>query len=190
MAAFLADPGPVLNGRRDLNGCTVLGCRYGSSGLGLCMRHRHAFTASGHPDPTVWAEAAPATDPAGQLSCTLPFCSLWIEHERNPFCKAHQTRWRMQGCPDVEAFIQRCLLAGRDRIDYGGLPPLLKAALAILHWDFWWWYLLHDRLSPGENLLLATAWLALGLGSLGWGLRGTLRAGGATRQRGMLRELV
>jgi integrase len=129
MAAFLADPGPVLNGRRDLTGCTVLGCRYGSSGLGLCMRHRHAFTASGHPDPTVWAEAAPATDPAGQLSCTLPFCSLWIEHERNPFCKAHQTRWRMQGCPDVEAFIQRCLLAGRDRIDYGGLPPLLKLEL-------------------------------------------------------------
>ena len=31
----------------------------------------------------------------------------------------------MQGCPEVEAFIERCLLAGRDRIDYRGLTPQL-----------------------------------------------------------------
>lgn len=79
------------------------------------------------------------------------------------------------------------------------VAPMPRGAFAIRHWmgdhrmshwDFWWWYLLHDRLSPGENLLLAAAWLALGLGSLGWGLRGILRAGGATRRRGMLREPV
>jgi len=29
----------------------------------------------------------------------------------------------------VETFIQRCLLAGRDRIDFSGLPPLLKLEL-------------------------------------------------------------
>ena len=120
MATFLADPGPPLNGRRDLTGCTVRGCRYGSSGLGLCMRHRSAFASSGHPDPAVWAARTSPAEPTGRASCGLPFCSLWIENEHNRFCKAHQTRWRMQGCPEVEAFIERCLLAGRDRIDYRG----------------------------------------------------------------------
>lgn len=125
MATFLADPGPPLNGRRDLTGCTVRGCRYGSSGLGLCMRHRSAFASSGHPDPAVWAARTSPAEPTGRASCGLPFCSLWIENEHNRFCKAHQTRWRMQGCPEVEAFIERCLLAGRDRIDYRGLTPQL-----------------------------------------------------------------
>jgi len=32
----------------------------------------------------------------------------------------------MQGRPEVEAFIARCLVAGRDRIDFSGLPPQLK----------------------------------------------------------------
>lgn len=126
LAEFLTDPGPVLNGRRDLTGCTVPGCRYGSSGRGLCMRHRSAWTTSGHGDPATWAATALAADPAGRRICGLPFCSLWIESEQNLFCKAHQTRWRMQGHPEVEAFTSRCLLAGRDRIDFSGLPPLLK----------------------------------------------------------------
>jgi hypothetical protein len=42
MAVFLADPGPTLNGRRDLTACSVTGCRYGSNGFGLCTRHRTA----------------------------------------------------------------------------------------------------------------------------------------------------
>lgn len=129
LAEFLTDPGPPLNGRRDLTGCTVPGCRYGSSGLGLCMRHRSAWTTSGHPDPVAWAAAMVAPDPTGRRSCGLPFCSLWIDSERNRFCKAHETRWRMQGRPDVEGFISRCLLTGRDRIDFSGLPPLLKLEL-------------------------------------------------------------
>jgi len=129
LAAFLTDPGAPVNGRRDLTGCTVPGCRYGSSGLGLCMRHRSSWTISGHPDPITWAATAPAADPAGRTICGLPFCSLWIESERNLFCKAHETRWRMQGRPEVEEFIARCLLAGRDRIDFSGLPPQLKLEL-------------------------------------------------------------
>lgn len=129
MAAFLADPGPPLNGRRDLTGCTVTGCRYGSSGFGLCMRHRSAFTASGHPDPAAWANSVPGADSTGRTTCALPFCSLWTEHQPNRFCRAHQTRWRMQGGPDVEAFIERCLLTGRDRIDYSSLAPQLKLEL-------------------------------------------------------------
>jgi hypothetical protein len=40
----------------------------------------------------------------------------------------------------------------------------------IHHWDFWWWYLLHDRLSITSNLLLSGIWLVAALGSGGWGL--------------------
>jgi len=39
LAGFLADAGTALNGRRGLSHCTVAGCRFGSSGFGLCMRH-------------------------------------------------------------------------------------------------------------------------------------------------------
>lgn len=129
LAMFLADPGRPVNGRRELTGCTVPGCRCGSSGFGLCMRHRSAWTTSGHPDPVIWAAAAVAADPAGRTTCRLPFCSLWIESPRNLFCKAHETRWRQLGRPEVESFISRCLLAGRDRIDFSGLPPLPKFEL-------------------------------------------------------------
>jgi len=38
------------------------------------------------------------------------------------------------------------------------------------HWDFWWWFLLHDRLSIGSNLLLAGIWLVAALGAGGWDL--------------------
>ena len=39
------------------------------------------------------------------------------------FCRAHETRWRMQGRPEVEGFIARCLLPGRDRIDFSEQSP-------------------------------------------------------------------
>ena len=129
LAMFLTDPGPTLNGRRELTGCTVSGCRYGSNGFGLCMRHRNAWTTSGCPDPVTWAATASAADPSGRMICGLPFCSLWLESAKNLFCKAHETRWRMQGRPDVEEFIERCLLRGRDRIDFSGLPTQLKLEL-------------------------------------------------------------
>jgi hypothetical protein len=93
------------------------------------MRHRSAWTTSGHHDPVAWAAATVAPDSTSRRSCGLPFCSLWIDSERNRFCKTHETRWRMQGRPDVEGFISRCLLTGRDRIDFSGLPPLLKLEL-------------------------------------------------------------
>ena len=129
LTEFVTDPGPPVNGRRDLTRCTVPGCRYGSSGLGLCIRHRSAWTTSGHPDPAIWASTARAADPAQRTICALPFCSLWIESQPNLFCKAHQTRWRMQGRPDVEQFITSCLLRGRARIDFCGLPAQLKLEL-------------------------------------------------------------
>jgi hypothetical protein len=47
LIALLTDAGPELNGRRDLTVCGVEGCRYGCSGLGLCMRHRPVFERSG-----------------------------------------------------------------------------------------------------------------------------------------------
>ncbi len=129
LAEFLANPGPPLNGRRELTGCTVAGCRYGSSGLGLCMRHRSAWSSSGGIDPVTWATTARAADPAGRTLCRLPFCSLWIENSRNLFCKAHETRWRMQGRPAVDEFIAHCLLRGKARIDFRGLPAQLKLEL-------------------------------------------------------------
>lgn len=93
------------------------------------MRHRSAWTTSGHTDPAIWAATALAADPAARTVCRLPFCSLWVESSRNLFCKAHETRWRMQGRPEVEEFIDRCLLRGRDRIDFSGLGPQLKLEL-------------------------------------------------------------
>jgi hypothetical protein len=40
----------------------------------------------------------------------------------------------------------------------------------LYHWDFWWWYIWHDRLSITSNLLLTGIWLAAALGAGGWGL--------------------
>jgi integrase len=93
------------------------------------MRHRGAWTTGGRPDPAGWAAIAPAAGPRKKSVCPLPFCSLWIESSKSTFCKAHETRWRARGRPDVEEFIADCLLRGRARIDFSGLPPLLKLEL-------------------------------------------------------------
>ena len=126
MTAFLADPGPPLNGRRPLTACSVPGCRYGSSGQGLCMRHRSAWEHAGCPDPAAWAARAepPAAQPRAE--CLLPFCTLWPENEAHQFCKAHDTRWRQLGSPDPGEFTEHCLLRGRARIDFRGLPAQLR----------------------------------------------------------------
>jgi hypothetical protein len=50
----------------------------------------------------------------------------------------------------------------------------------LSHWDFWWWYILHDQLSLSWDLLLAGLWLTLGLGALLTGLRGLVRANRAS----------
>lgn len=126
LAVFLADPGPPLNGRRPLTGCSVAGCRYGSSGRGLCMRHRSAWEHAGCPDPAAWASQAepPAAQPRAE--CLLPFCTLWTENADHQFCKAHDTRWRQPGSPDPGAFVEYCMLRGRARIDFRDLPAQLR----------------------------------------------------------------
>jgi integrase len=126
LTAFLADPGPPLNGRRQLTACAVADCRYGSSGQGLCTRHRSAWEHAGHPDPAVWA--ARAEPPAVQLraECLLPFCMLWTENAAHQFCKAHDTRWRQLGSPEPGEFIEHCLLRGKARIDFRDLPAQLR----------------------------------------------------------------
>ena len=126
LAAFLADPGAPLNGRRQLTACSVAGCRYGSSGHGLCMRHRSAWEHAGHPDPAAWA--ARAEPPAAQrrAECLLPFCALWTENTARQFCKAHDTRWRQLGSPEPGEFIEHCLLRGKARIDFRDLPAQLR----------------------------------------------------------------
>jgi integrase len=126
ITAFLADPGPPLNGRRPLTACSVPGCHYGSSGQGLCMRHRSAWEHAGCPDPAAWAARAepPAAQPRAE--CLLPFCTLWPENEAHQFCKAHDTRWRQLGSPDPGEFTEHCMLRGRARIDFRGLPAQLR----------------------------------------------------------------
>ena len=126
LSVFLADPGPPLNGRRPLTGCSVAGCRYGSSGHGLCTRHRYSWERGGGPDPAAWAARAepPAAQPRAE--CLLPFCELWTENAARQFCKAHETRWRQLGSPEPGEFIECCLLRGKARIDFRGLPAQLR----------------------------------------------------------------
>jgi hypothetical protein len=124
--AFLANPGPELNGRRELLTCTVPGCRFGSSGLGLCMRHRGGWARSDQPDPALWASSVPRMSADGRSECQLPFCTVWVENERRLFCKAHHTRWDQLGRPDPEQYVAHCVLRGRARIDFSILAPQLR----------------------------------------------------------------
>jgi integrase len=126
MAVFLADPGPTLNGRRDLTACSVTGCRYGSNGFGLCTRHRTAWTRDGQPDPNAWAAGAALLGPIDPTECLLPFCTLWTENAGNLYCKSHATRWAQLGRPDSAEYIAYCLQRGKARIDFRGLTPQLK----------------------------------------------------------------
>ena len=107
--AFLADPGRELNGRRELTTCTVAGCRFGSSGLGLCMPGT-AAAGSARLSPTrpCWAASVPTVSADGRSECQLPFCTVWVENDTRQFCKAHHTRWDQLGRPDPEQYVARC----------------------------------------------------------------------------------
>jgi hypothetical protein len=129
MAVFLADPGPALNGRRDLRTCSVIGCRYGSSGFGLCTRHRAGWVRAGQPDPGAWSARACLLGPSDRRQCLLPFCTVWTENGRNVYCKAHTTRWAQLGRPDSAEYIAHCQQRGTARIDFRGLTPQLKLEL-------------------------------------------------------------
>jgi hypothetical protein len=129
MAVFLADPVPTLNGRRNMTTCSVTGCRYGSSGFGLCTRHRSAWTRDGQPDPDGWAARAGLLGPPDPAECLLPFCTLWTENARQLYCKAHATRWAQLGRPDSADYLTHCLQRGKARIDFRGLAPQLKLEL-------------------------------------------------------------
>lgn len=127
LQGFLAAPGPPLHGRNELTVCTVRGCRFGNNSRGLCLRHRERWERSGEPDPAAWAaRVMPVDDGVDHAECRLPFCTLWVESPRQPFCRAHQNRWRQQGFPDVDEFVDRCLTAGKARIDFRRLTPQLK----------------------------------------------------------------
>lgn len=127
--AFLADPGRELKGRRELSTCTVAGCRFGSSGVGLCMRHRARWERSVHLDPATWASSIPTVSAEGRVECQLPFCTVWVENDTRQFCKAHHTRWDQLGRPDPGQYVAHCLLRGRTRIDFSVLTPQLKLEL-------------------------------------------------------------
>ncbi len=129
MAVFVADPGPALNGRRNLTPCSVTGCRYGSNGFGLCTRHRRDWESAGQPDPGGWSAQAGLLGPPDPAQCGLPFCALWTENARQLYCKSHATRWAQLGRPDNAAYVAHCQLRGKARIDFRGLAPQLKLEL-------------------------------------------------------------
>ncbi|MEQ6326544.1 tyrosine-type recombinase/integrase [Mycobacterium canetti] len=129
MTVFLADPGPILNGRRNLTPCSVTGCRYGSNGFGFCTRHRSAWTRDGQPDPDGWAARVGLLGPPDPVECLLPFCTLWTENARQLYCKSHATRWVQLGRPDSADYLTHCLQRGKARIDFRGLVPQLKLEL-------------------------------------------------------------
>jgi len=126
MAVFVAEPGPEISGRRDLTACAVTGCRYGSSGLGLCVRHRPVFKRSGESDQNALVARAGLLGRPDPAQCLLPFCTLWMENTKNPYCKSHATRWVQLGRPDSADYIAHCLRRGKARIDFRGLGPQLK----------------------------------------------------------------
>ena len=126
MSGFLADPGPVLTGRSEPARCVVTGCGYGVNAHGLCMRHHLQWKRAGRLDLVAWSAAAPAMSPAAERPrCQLPFCALWCENNKWPYCRSHTNRWRLLGRPDIEHFTERCLLRGKARVDFRGLPPQL-----------------------------------------------------------------
>ena len=126
MSVFLADPGPLLHGRIELSACAVDGCRYGTNGLGLCLRHRGRFTRSGQSDPATWAATFPTVSEPDHAQCGLPFCTLWTEYQHQLFCKSHHTRWCQLGRPAIHDYITHCLDRGKARINFSSLTPQLK----------------------------------------------------------------
>lgn len=123
---FAADPGPVLTGRSQPGRCTVTGCGYGVNAHGLCMRHYGQWKRAGRPNPRSWAAAAPETPRIPEhRECRLPFCASWVENTERVFCRCHTTRWRQLGSPDIEEFLEHCLLRGKARVDFRGLAPQL-----------------------------------------------------------------
>lgn len=124
---FVADPGPPMRGRRELDSCLVEGCRYGLSGHGLCRRHGQQWGRAGRPDLAAWTVAARLPRTRGdRLECHLPYCSLWAEFSGSPFCNGHTTRWRNAGKPEIEEFIAACGRYATAFIDFGYLPPQLR----------------------------------------------------------------
>src|SRR5664280_1621093 len=86
-------------------------------------------TVTGH-RPSMGSARAPDTGGRTAADHLRSAVLLAVDREpTEPVCKAHQTRWRMQGRPDVEQFITSCLLRGRARIDFCGLPAQLKLEL-------------------------------------------------------------
>ena len=131
MAVFLADPGPALNGRRDLMRLLGVGCRYGSSGSGLCMRHRAAWTRAGRPDPATWAARAGLLGPPGSTAsagCRSARCG-----PRTPgTCTARPTRHGGAAGPPRQRGLPHALPAARQgphRLPRAGAAAHTRAAV-------------------------------------------------------------
>ena len=124
LAMFAADAGPALTGRSEPGRCTAPGCRYGVNALGLCQRHYQHWARAGRPERSAWSpKPLPAHDEA---QCALPFCTLWVENNDGRYCRTHTTRWRQLGCPQNDDYVEHCMMRGRARVDFRGVPALLR----------------------------------------------------------------
>src|SRR5674476_1166057 len=129
MTFFVADPGPEISGRRDLTACKVTGCRYGASGLGLCVRHRPVFERSGESDQNAWVARAGHLGPPDPVQCRRDQATItapppivaWTIHlamgagvtsllDRSP------EQWRVLAA-GKQAMYQRFLSDARDAVE-------------------------------------------------------------------------
>ncbi|WP_370185352.1 tyrosine-type recombinase/integrase [Rhodococcus wratislaviensis] len=134
LTEFLADPGPPLRGRIELDSCTVPGCRYGINSRRLCTRHGGRWRRAGYPDFDAWITTVPVFDVIAHDECALSFCTLWVENDRTIFCTSHTTRWRGLGL-DTKEFIAHCEHRGLPVIDFRALPAQMRLELqyAVQH---------------------------------------------------------
>jgi hypothetical protein len=124
LTLFATDPGPTLTGRSEPGRCNAPDCRYGVNARGLCQRHYQQWRRAGQPDPSSWL---PGPLPEHErVPCALPFCTLWVEKDAGRYCKTHTTRWRQLGSPDHDDYVEHCLLRGRARVEFRGVPALLR----------------------------------------------------------------
>ena len=130
LAQFAASAGKPWHGHAPLASCRVAGCGSGAvCWRELCSRHRAAWRRAGQPDADRWARAAaPVTTAAGQVSCQISICQLWV-HPGAALCYIHHRRWKNRGRPDLAAFVsgyENGPAAGRERADLTALSRQLR----------------------------------------------------------------
>lgn len=121
-------------GRRALSYCAVRRCEFGRHQAGLCNRHHHQWRKAGGPPRDKWA-ADFEHDPTlfdHFPRCLVKRCNLLTTAEPQ-LCSSHMARWRLQiragQDSNIDAFLERVELYGRDHVDLSHLGPQLRLEL-------------------------------------------------------------